>query len=312
MDGLIVIYKEKGYTSFDVVAKLRGILGQKKIGHTGTLDPDAQGVLPVCVGNATKLCELFTEKDKIYEAVLHLGITTDTQDMTGSVLSQTAPTIQAEALEKIIQGFVGKQEQIPPMYSALKVGGQKLCDLARKGIEVERRPREIEIFSIDHVRIEMPKVFLRVHCSKGTYIRTLCHDIGMKAGCGGCMESLLRVETAGFMLEEAHRLDEVEAIVKGCNEGTRLEDILYPVDQILNIYPPLKVAPSADRLLKNGNRIDKKSVQKMECGMAQENNICADSYREEQYRMYSSAHKFMGIYRYDESGGVFKPVKMFL
>lgn len=189
MDGIINVYKEAGFTSFDVVAKLRGILKQKKIGHTGTLDPDAEGVLPVCLGKATKICEYLTEKDKTYQTVLHLGITTDTQDRSGNVLKEQNVEISAEELLTIIQGFAGKQQQIPPMYSALKVNGQKLCDLARKGIEVERKAREIEIFSIEVQKIDLPFVTMEVHMSKGTYIRTLCHDIGERAGCGGAWKN---------------------------------------------------------------------------------------------------------------------------
>ena len=156
VNGIINVYKEAGYTSFDVVAKMRGILGIKKIGHTGTLDPDATGVLPVCIGKATKVCDLLTDKDKTYEAVMRLGVVTDTQDMTGQ--------------------FVGQIEQVPPMYSALKVGGQKLCNLARKGIEEERKPRPVTIYEIRIKNIALPLVTMEVHCSKGTYIRTLCQD----------------------------------------------------------------------------------------------------------------------------------------
>lgn len=203
------------------MAKLRGILKQKKIGHTGTLDPDAEGVLPVCIGKATKVCGYLTEKDKTYQALLHLGITTDTQDMSGRILKEHAPEISEEELIGIIQSFTGKLKQIPPMYSALKVGGKKLCDLARAGIEVERKAREIEIYSIRKIRIQLPYVSMEVHCSKGTYIRTLCHEIGEKAGCGGCMEKLLRTETAGFTLEHACRLREIEAIVKGLMKKTK-------------------------------------------------------------------------------------------
>ena len=182
LNGILNVYKEKGYTSHDVVAKLRGIAGQKKIGHTGTLDPQAEGVLPVCLGKATKVCDLLTDKDKVYEAVLLLGQTTDTQDTTGTVLEQSAVTCSEEEVKKAIMGFVGAYEQIPPMYSALKVNGKKLCDLARNGIEVERKPRPIQIYEIEIEDIELPRVTMRVHCSKGTYIRTLCHDIGLKMG----------------------------------------------------------------------------------------------------------------------------------
>ena len=214
ISGIINVYKEKGFTSHDVVAKLRGIFQQKKIGHTGTLDPDAEGVLPVCLGKATKVCDLLTDKDKEYETVLLLGKATDTQDITGAVISESPVTCQEEEIRKIIVGFVGAYSQIPPMYSALKVNGKKLCDLARSGVSVERAARDVQIFSIDILEVLLPRVKMRVHCSKGTYIRTLCHDIGSKAGCGGCMESLLRTRVAEFHLGEAKKLSEIEAEVQ--------------------------------------------------------------------------------------------------
>ena len=180
INGIINVYKERGFTSFDVVAKLRGILHERKIGHTGTLDPDATGVLPVCIGNATKVCELLTDKDKVYRAVMHLGIATDTQDMTGTVLAdreKEAAQLSEETVKNAIMQFVGDYDQIPPMYSALKVNGKKLCDLARAGVEVERKARPVTIFSIEIEQIHLPYVTMQVHCSKGTYIRTLCADI---------------------------------------------------------------------------------------------------------------------------------------
>lgn len=301
MDGIINVYKEAGFTSFDVVAKLRGILKQKKIGHTGTLDPDAEGVLPVCVGKATKVCEYLTEKDKVYEAVLHLGIKTDTQDITGEVLEEKVPEISKEQLRKVIISFIGKQKQVPPMYSALKVNGQKLCDLARKGIEVERKAREIEIFDIEIVSIEVPFATIRVHCSKGTYIRTLCNDIGDAVGCGGCMESLLRTKTACFSMEDAYRLDEIEAIVKGIDDKSRvLNDILIPVDEVLQDYPKISAGKDAEKLLKNGNRIP----------------LDMTDFTEEKpfgiYRMYDVCDRFTGLFVYDTARRDFKPEKMFL
>ena len=198
--GIINVYKEAGYTSFDVVAKMRGILGIKKIGHTGTLDPDATGVLPVCIGKATKVCDLLTDKDKTYEAVMRLGVVTDTQDMTGQVLEEHAVTVTEDAVRRAVGQFVGQIEQVPPMYSALKVGGQKLCNLARKGIEVERKPRPVTIYEIRIKNIALPLVTMEVHCSKGTYIRTLCADIGEVLGVGACMESLVRTRVSGMHL----------------------------------------------------------------------------------------------------------------
>ena len=193
VNGILNVYKEKGYTSHDVVAKLRGIVGQKKIGHTGTLDPDAEGVLPVCLGRATKVCDMLTEKDKTYEAVLLLGKETDTQDISGTVLrvGETEGLTQ-EQVKDCVMSFVGEYDQIPPMYSALKVNGKKLYELAREGKTIERKSRKVEIKEIRILEMALPRVRMEVSCSKGTYIRTLCHDIGEKLGCFGCMESLVQ------------------------------------------------------------------------------------------------------------------------
>ncbi len=293
MDGIINVYKEAGFTSFDVVAKLRGILKQKKIGHTGTLDPDAEGVLPVCLGKATKICEYLTEKDKTYQTVLHLGITTDTQDRSGNVLKEQNVEISAEELLTIIQGFAGKQQQIPPMYSALKVNGQKLCDLARKGIEVERKAREIEIFSIDVQKIDLPFVTMEVHCSKGTYIRTLCHDIGERAGCGGCMEELLRTRVERFALEDAVKLDEVQ---KAMEEGT-VDSLILPVDRIFDQYPTAKTTTQGDLLVHNGNRLFSELLQ--------EEPEAESGY----VRVYDSEDTFIGLF--EKKTDQLVPVKMF-
>lgn len=299
MDGIINVYKEAGYTSFDVVAKLRGILRTKKIGHTGTLDPDAEGVLPVCIGKATKVCDYLTDKDKVYETVMYLGKTTDTQDMSGTVLEEKEVNVTEEAVRDTIASFVGKRGQIPPMYSALKVNGQKLCDLARAGITVERKEREIEIFSIEINEICLPRVKMKVHCSKGTYIRTLCHDIGQQLGCGACMEQLLRSKAAGFSLCDAKKLSEIEEIAKGrCEDISSIEEILIPIDQVLEDYPMVHGTKKADFMLKNGNKIplDMTDLEKAE---------------ERMYRMYFSTGKFTGIFVYQRKGQLFKPVKMF-
>ena len=199
VNGILNVYKEKGYTSHDVVAKLRGIVGQKKIGHTGTLDPDAEGVLPVCLGRATKVCDMLTEKDKTYEAVLLLGKETDTQDISGTVLrvGETEGLTQ-EQVKDCVMSFVGEYDQIPPMYSALKVNGKKLYELAREGKTIERKSRKVEIKEIRILEMALPRVRMEVSCSKGTYIRTLCHDIGEKLGCFGCMESLITTKFIHF------------------------------------------------------------------------------------------------------------------
>lgn len=292
-NGIINVYKEKGYTSFDVVAKMRGIFHQKKIGHTGTLDPDAEGVLPVCLGKATRVCDLLTDRDKEYEAVLQLGLETDTQDMTGQVIHTAEVTVSGDAVKEAVASFVGDYEQIPPMYSALKVQGQKLCDLARKGITVERKPRTVHIYGIDILEMDLPRVRMRVHCSKGTYIRTLCKDIGDRLGCYGCMQSLLRTRVADFCIEDAFRLSEIETMEP--------EKVLLPVDTVFKQYPGAVVRKEADKLLRNGNRIPAAYI----VGMNEE--LCKG-----QIRIYSENADFIGLYAYQSEAGDFKPVKIFM
>lgn len=212
MDGVINVYKEKGYTSHDVVAKMRGILKQRKIGHTGTLDPMAEGVLPVCLGTATKLCDMLADKSKTYEAVLLLGVETDTQDITGTILAQAPVKTDKEQVKKAVLSFLGPYNQVPPMYSALKIDGKKLYELARQGKEVERAARPVEILDIQIKNIALPRVELLVSCSKGTYIRTLCYDIGKKLGCGGCMEALIRTRVSGFLAEDSLTLSQLQKL----------------------------------------------------------------------------------------------------
>ena len=301
MNGIINVYKEKGYTSHDVVAKLRGILKQKKIGHTGTLDPQAEGVLPVCIGNATKLCDLLTDKTKEYEAVLLLGVTTDTQDTTGAVLSEKTVQVEEDKLRAIMEGFVGKSRQIPPMYSALKVNGKKLYELAREGREVERKPRDIEIFSLDILEMQLPRVRFRVHCSKGTYIRTLCQDIGEKAGCGGCMEELLRTRVDRFSLAEAHKLSEIEQI----RDAGKLSEILIPVDQMFLSYPKVTVLAKYQLALANGNSLTAQMLAGAE-------DVTAQIHNGALVRVYSAEDVFYGIYQYTQAEERFIPYKMFL
>jgi tRNA pseudouridine55 synthase len=300
MNGIINVYKERGFTSFDVVAKLRGILHEKKIGHTGTLDPEATGVLPVCVGNATKVCELLTDKDKVYEALLHLGIATDTQDATGTVLEENkdaAMALSVDEVRKTIESFVGGYDQIPPMYSALKVGGKKLCDLARAGVEVERKPRPVTIYSIVIEEIRLPLVKMRVHCSKGTYIRTLCDDIGKKLGVGGCMDELLRTRVSVFTKEDAHTLGEIEEY----RDRGRLDEILIPVDSVFEKNHKKTVRNEAMRLLSNGNPLF-------------ENNFNFDSYLAddgEEVLVYDPDGHFFAIYYYDAGRKMYRVRKMF-
>ena len=296
MDGLINVYKERGFTSHDVVAKLRGILKQKKIGHTGTLDPEAEGVLPVCLGKATKVCELLADKDKTYQAVLLLGMETDTQDTTGTVTARAPVTASEEDVREAVQSFTGSYDQIPPMYSALKINGKKLYDLARAGKEVERKARTVQIHEIRIEEIALPRVTMTVTCSKGTYIRTLCYDIGRKLGCGGCMEKLLRTKVERFTLEEAYTLSQIEKIR---DEG-QLEEILTPVDRLFSQYPLFQAVSEAEKRLENGNPLlceELTEVKLPEHGPV---------------RIYAADGRFSGIYQYDPKIHRYRPVKMFL
>ena len=291
--GIIVIHKEKGFTSHDVVAKLRGILHMKKIGHTGTLDPDATGVLPVALGKGTKLVDLLTDKEKTYEAVLHLGITTDTQDMSGTVLEERPVSVTEDEVREVLKSFLGEQLQVPPMYSALKVNGKKLYELAREGKTVERKARPVCFYEIEPLEIRLPLVRFRVTCSKGTYIRTLCNDIGEKLGCGGCMEELLRSKVGSYSLDESHSFAEVEAAVA---DGT-IQDMIYPVEQVLSGYPALFADSYGDRLLQNGNPLS--------------DNLVSPQHKEGWVRMYASDGSFTGIFQWDKGKKKYYPVKMF-
>lgn len=295
--GIINVYKEAGYTSFDVVAKLRGILKQKKIGHTGTLDPEAEGVLPVCLGNGTKLCELLTDKTKEYEAVLLLGKTTDTQDTTGAVLSEQPVDCTEEEVRAAVMGFVGVYEQIPPMYSALKIDGKRLYELAREGKTVERKGRRIEIYEIEICSVELPRVTYRVKCSKGTYIRTLCQDIGEKLGCGGCMEHLLRTRSGSYGIDSALTLREIEE----ARDQDRLEAIVQPLESAFD-YPKLTVRPEGKKKIDNGNP--------MGAELFFETGQCAPSSGQ-RYWVYDVQGELAAIYTYNEQTRLFMPDKMF-
>ena len=296
MNGILNVYKEKGFTSHDVVAKLRGILHQKKIGHTGTLDPDAVGVLPVCLGKATRVCDMLTEESKTYEAVMLLGVDTDTQDTSGKVLRTAEATVTPEEVEAAALSFIGPYQQIPPMYSALKVNGKKLYELARKGIEVERKAREVQILDLKILDIDLPRVRMEVTCSRGTYIRTLCYDIGEKLGCLGCMEHLIRSRVGIFSVEDSHTLAEIEASVQAT--GTPVG--LVTLDQLFADKAAVIMQPESDALVHNGNlfhvsRMMKKSRK--------------DWRHLQEVRVYDSEEKFVGIYYYNE--GYFYLKKMF-
>lgn len=308
MDGIINVYKEKGYTSHDVVAKMRGILRMKKIGHTGTLDPEAEGVLPVCLGKGTKLCDMMTDQSKTYRAVLLLGRETDTQDMAGQVLRECLVEVTEEEVRNAVMSFLGDYNQVPPMYSALKVNGKKLYELARAGKEVERQARTVRILEIQVEEIQLPRVTMTVNCSKGTYIRTLCYDIGRKLGCGGCMESLLRTRVERFILADSLKLADIERLR---DEGTVAEHIV-PVDEIFRDLPAVSTLPEFDKLVHNGNWF-----------LAEQAEVTdADSYggvlagdivtTVPRARVYDSGGQFIGVYQYSEEKQRYQPQKIFL
>lgn len=306
INGVINIYKERGFTSHDVVAKLRGILKQKKIGHTGTLDPDAEGVLPVCLGKGTRLCDMLTDHSKVYEAVLLLGQSTDTQDVSGTVLQEASVEVLEEEVREAIMSFVGPYDQIPPMYSALKVNGQKLCDLARAGKEVERKARPVEIYEIQIEEIYLPRVRMTVSCSKGTYIRTLCHDIGEKLKCHGCMESLLRTRVGQFQLKDSLTLAQVETY----RDENRVSEIVMPVDQVFSDCPALKLTKEAAKLGYNGNPFS--STQALtEDGQMVDKSLEISLNSGKWFRVYDPERVFIGVYAYDSKRDQFRPEKMF-
>lgn len=295
-DGIINVYKEKGFTSHDVVAKMRGILRQKKIGHTGTLDPAAEGVLPVCVGKGTRLCDMLTDKDKTYRAVMLLGTETDTQDTTGQVLSVgETEGLTEESVREAILSFVGDYDQTPPMYSALKVNGRKLYELAREGIEVERKARPVKILEIAIESVNLPEVTMSVTCSKGTYIRTLCHDIGQMLGCGGCMKELTRTRVGRFALKDSLTLADLERL----GEEDRIGDAVLPVTAVFSECREIRSAgEEMDKLLKNGNPFRFGGVP--------------DIRPEEWFRVYATDGQFIGIYEFTEEKHMFYPRKIFL
>ena len=295
--GVINIHKEKGFTSHDVVAKLRGIVGQKKIGHTGTLDPDATGVLPVCLGKATKLCDMLTDKNKTYETVMLLGKTTDTQDISGTILFEvSADALNEEVVVEAIQSFVGDYMQVPPMYSALKVNGKKLYELAREGVEIERKARPVTILDIQIKEINLPRVRMEVSCSKGTYIRTLCHDIGQKLGCGACMEELIRTKVSRFELKDSMTLSQVAEL----KQNGELEKKLVPIDEMFSDYEAITLKEEFVSFLYNGNTFLPKHLQtriELEDG--------------KMVRVYDNTGTFIAIYRFQKENYVFKIEKMF-
>ena len=292
INGIMNIYKEAGFTSHDVVAKLRGIVKQKKIGHTGTLDPDAVGVLPVCFGSATKLCDMMTDKTKEYEAIMRLGVKTDTQDLSGRVLEECKVCVSKEAVEAAIMHFVGGYEQIPPMYSALKVNGKKLYELARQGREVERQPRHVDILSINILEMNLPDVRFVVSCSKGTYIRTLCADIGDKLACGAAMAALKRTRVGSFKIEDAITLSKVQELAA----SGQCEDYVVAPDYIFMEYAGAVVKPEAENALANGNKLRLNQVEIKDNCYLKEGDLI---------RIYNGRKVFKAVYCFVKKENIF-------
>ena len=283
MNGIVIVDKPQDWTSQDVTARLRRVFNTRRIGHGGTLDPMATGVLPVFVGRATRGVEFFEHAQKAYEAVLRLGLTTDTEDTSGTVLTQQEVRISEEEFLGILPQFRGKIQQIPPMYSALKVNGQKLCALARKGKEVERKPREIEIFQLECLEFTGTEARIRVRCSKGTYIRTLCKDIGEALGCGGCMAQLRRVQAGSYTIAEAVPLQTLL-------ETEDPEAYLRPVDTMFPQYPAITLTENQEKRCRNGNAFSVKLP-------------------DDTYRAYSASGEFLMLAKVE--GGIMSTVKSF-
>jgi tRNA pseudouridine55 synthase len=311
-NGLINIYKEPGFTSNDVVAKLRGILRQKKIGHTGTLDPDAVGVVVVCLGTGTKLVEMLTDHDKEYIAVVKLGVITDTQDMSGQVLEENDVNVTREDVLEAAKAFVGDYDQIPPMYSAIKVDGKKLYELAREGKEIERKPRKIHIDAItilDDSHLQDEHFFtMEVKCSKGTYIRTLCHDMGLRLGCGAAMQHLTRTRVGAFGLESAVTLSQVEEL----RDNGGLDGIIQSPEFIFRDLDSIHVKESARALLENGNSFRLDNVINEDPEGVNDREFAKDMFKDgNAFRVYSEDDTFFGIYRYNAKTRLFNVDKFF-
>ncbi len=282
--GILIVDKPADWTSQDVVSKLRGVFHEKRIGHGGTLDPMATGVLPIFVGRATRAVEFFESAEKEYIAGLRLGVVTDTQDTTGTVLAQAPVTVTREEVAAALSAFLGAQQQLPPMYSAVKIGGQKLYELARKGREVARKPRDIVLHQLELLDGAGEHYTFRVRCSKGTYVRTLCHDLGQKLGCGGCMESLRRTAAGCYTLDQAVPLAEVVAHPDPAS-------LLIPIDSLFAHLPWVKLQERQMKLLLNGAQVPASGLP----------------YGE--YRVYDPAGGFAALCRAE--GGRLKTIKSF-
>ena len=307
MQGILIVDKPMEWTSFDVIAKLRGILGTRKLGHSGTLDPMATGVLPVFCGGASKAVDLQLDHTKTYCARLRLGMQTDTGDITGTVLETAPVTAGEKELLAVLPRFLGPQMQTPPMYSAVKINGQPLYKLAREGVTVERKARPIEILDIRYGGSPVENEYvLTVRCSKGTYIRTLCQDVGEVLGCGACMESLLRTQVSEFLLKDALKIGEIEQLVKECTKELPPEawsrahfPFVRSVDSVFLQYQKGVVPEQFSKVLYNGNRIEPEMIRSFEASMQQK-----------PIRIYDEKDHFIGIYEFQQERGNFKPVKV--
>ncbi len=292
-DGVLCIDKPAEHTSFDVIARMRGILKTRKLGHTGTLDPMATGVLPVLIGRATKACDILPNQDKAYEATFRLGITTDTQDMGGTVLETRPVLVGEEEVRQVIASFVGTQQQVPPMYSAVRVDGMRLYDLAREGREVDRPVREITVYSIQLLDMQLPDVTIALRCSKGSYVRTLCHDIGQRLGCGAALTSLRRTMAAGYTLADAVTLEQLTDIVA----AGKVDDYIQPVDKIFGVLPSLTLSEKTSRMYQNGVKLDWRRLRL--------------EYTPQDIRVYGSDGSFLGISYLDQESGELRLRKLF-
>lgn len=301
MDGIFNIYKQKGFTSHDVVAVVRKTIQQKKVGHTGTLDPDAEGVLPICVGKGTKLADYIMNGKKSYRAVVTLGVTTTTEDASGEIIEKKEVLLEKQTIQKVVESFVGTYEQIPPMYSAIKVNGKKLYELARAGQEIERKARKITIFEIQLTKFMPPNQFeIEVVCSKGTYIRTLCADIGKKLECGAHMASLLRTSSGMFSLDTAITLEQLKELAK----KDQLQNALLPLEKALKQYSSIRISPKGNKLLYNGNPIEQQFFEKTKGTITPGEIILG----------YDSKNTLVGIYKIitEKNRLCMKPLKILL
>lgn len=296
MNGIICVNKPAGFTSFDVVAKLRGILQTRKLGHGGTLDPMATGVLPVFAGTATKACDIMPDNSKSYRAGFRFGVTTDTQDITGEVLSQSDMQVRESDITAVLPDFTGDIMQVPPMYSAVQVNGQRLYDLARKGIEVEREPRPIQVFGIDIISYDenTREGIMDISCGKGTYIRTLINDIGGKLGCGGVMTSLVRTSSGGFTLGDCFTFEQIQK----AKDEDRLGELFLPVEKVFAKLPKLRLGEVQTRMYRNGVKLDLARVCKIKAGVTE-------------YAVYGFGGTFLGTALADFENGVLRVGKNF-